>query len=194
MTNPDTLSIYDKRAADYADLTQVEDPLLGHFLKDLPEEGFVLDLGCGPGHHAAAMASNGLRVDAVDGSAEMVAIADAQPGVTARQAQFGDIEGTDLYDGVWANFSLLHAPRAELPAHLVQLHRALKPGGLFYIGMKLGEGEGPDAIGRFYAYYTQEELEKHMQTAGFTPIERHFGRDKGLDGTEHDWIVVAARA
>lgn len=194
MTNPDTLRIYDERAADYADMTGVEDPLLRLFIRDLPDSGRVLDLGCGPGHHAAAMASTGLQVDAVDGSAEMVAIADAQPGVSARQAQFDAIENVDHYDGIWANFSLLHAPRADLPAHLARLHRALKPGGVFYIGMKLGEGEGPDTIGRFYVYYTQEELEQHMQDAGFTPTERHFGRDKGLDGTEHDWIVVAARA
>ena len=84
----------------------------------------------------------------------MASIAKQKYGVEVRVAMFADIAGTDIYDGIWANFSLLHAPKADLPNHLAALHAALKPKGRLHLGMKLGTGEQRDTIGRFYAYYT----------------------------------------
>ncbi|WP_372570444.1 class I SAM-dependent DNA methyltransferase [Ruegeria jejuensis] len=189
----DTLRIYNEKAGEYADLTSdYSDPLLDDFIARLPQGSTVLDLGCGPGDAAAAMARAGHKVDALDGSAEMVALADTHPGVTAKLATFEQLQGSDLYDGVWANFSLLHATRDAFPAHMAAIKDALKPDGLFHIGMKLGTGAGPDRLGRYYTYYTQEELEDRMMEAGFTLIDQHFGASEGLDGQMADWIVVRA--
>ncbi|MDP5218159.1 class I SAM-dependent methyltransferase [Ruegeria sp. 2205SS24-7] len=189
----ETLRIYDEKASEYADLTSdYSDPLLDDFIARLPPGSTILDLGCGPGNAAAAMARAGHKVDALDGSAEMVALADTHPGVTAKLATFEQLQGSDLYDGVWANFSLLHAARDAFPAHLAAIMEALKPGGLFHIGMKLGNDAGPDRIGRFYTYYTQEGLEDRMMEAGFTLIDQHFGSSEGLDGQMADWIVMRA--
>ena len=98
----------------------------------------MLDLGCGPGLAATRMANAGLQVDAMDGSAEMVAMAAQHDGVTAWQATFDQITGTDIYDGIWANFCLLHASKEAMPHHLAAMVTALKPGGAFHIGMKTG--------------------------------------------------------
>lgn len=197
MTDRETLDVYDARASEYADLTDAAgriDPALAAFLQELPEGGKVLDLGCGPGTAAAAMTSFGFQVDAVDGSEEMVALASRHEGVSARCAVFEEIDDEGAYDGIWANFSLLHAPREQMPSHLKRLHKALKPGGIFHIGMKLGTGAQRDGIGRFYTYYTDVELTGLMETAGFTIVDRRFGRDKGLDGTMADWICMRAHA
>lgn len=190
----ETLGVYGARAQDYADLTaDLEgDKHLATFIAVLPSGARVLDLGCGPGRAAAQMAAAGLGVDAVDAVPEMVALAAAQPGVTARQATFDQIEGRALYDGIWANFSLLHAPRDALPRHLQAVAKALKPGGLLHIGMKTGTGEGRDALGRFYVYYTEAELRDLLAQAGLTPTEHWTGRDIGLAGTSDDWIVIHA--
>ncbi|MCL6284571.1 class I SAM-dependent methyltransferase [Ruegeria sp. 2012CJ41-6] len=189
----DTLRIYDEKAGEYADLTSdSSDPLLDDFIARLPQGASVLDLGCGPGDAAAAMAKAGHMVDALDGSTEMVALANSHPGVTAKLATFEQLQGSDFYDGVWANFSLLHATRDAFSAHLAAINKALKPGGLFHIGMKLGTGAGLDRLGRYYTYYTQDELEDRMIEAGFTLIDQHFGTSAGLDGQMADWIVVRA--
>ena len=140
------------------------------------------------------MAKAGLVVDAVDASAEMVAMAARHPGVSARHATFDEIDATAEYDGVWANFSLLHAPRDAFPGHLAAIHRALKPGGVFYLGLKLGKGEARDKIGRFYTYYTEQQLETLLTQAGFTITNRIHGAGPGLDGTLSDWILVASHA
>lgn len=197
MADDRTIRVYDRRAADYAAMTgdyNAGDPRLEAFIAACPPGGRVLDLGCGPGTAAAAMARAGLTVEATDASAEMVALAAAHPGVTARQARFDDIAGTAILDGVWANFSLLHAPRAAFPGHLAALHRALKPGGVFFVALKLGRGEARDALGRFYAYYDAEELDRLLTAAGFSVQDSVTGSGPGLDGTLSDWISVHARA
>ncbi|MHA6263155.1 class I SAM-dependent DNA methyltransferase [Arenibacterium sp. CAU 1754] len=197
MSDPDTIRIYDARADDYARMTDdhnTRDPHLAAFIATCPSGGRVLDLGCGPGTSAAEMAKAGLVVDAVDASVEMVAMAARHPGVSARQATFDQIHASAEYDGVWANFSLLHAPRDAFPGHLAAIHRALKPGGVFYLGLKLGKGEARDQIGRFYTYYTEQQLETLLTRAGFTITNRIHGAGPGLDGTLSDWILVATHA
>ena len=193
-TDRETLAVYDAQAADYAALTASEarDKQLDAFIADMPEGGHVLDLGCGPGQSSALMASYGLRVTATDASAEMVALAAARDGVTAIQATFDDISGDALYDGVWANFSLLHAPREAMPRHLAAIARALKPGGRFHIGVKTGTGAARDALGRLYTYYTEPELTALLEQAGLTPFAANRGESKGLDGVMAGWLTLAA--
>jgi len=190
----ETLAVYAARLDDYArmadDLT--DDPRLAAFIAAMPEGAQVLDLGCGPGWAAARMAAAGLKVEATDAAPEMVEKAAGIPGVTARVATFDDIAGEDVYDGIWANFSLLHAPRADMPRHLAALHRAMKPGGLLHLGMKTGTGEHRDSLGRFYAYYTEDELHDLLCQTGFVPFASETGSDRGLEGIPQDWITISA--
>ena len=189
-----TLAVYSAKAQDYANLTvDLEgDKHLAAFIQAMPPGARVLDLGCGPGRAAGQMAAKGLAVDATDAVAEMVAMAAARPGVTAWQATFEDITGDAIYDGIWANFSLLHAARSDMPRHLAALRRALKPGGLFHIGVKTGAGEARDSIGRLYTYYSEDELRSLLAAAGLAPHTSWTGRDIGLSGEPSDWVVVHA--
>ena len=192
--DPETLRVYDEMADKYAAVTAdiASDPLLASFIDALPRGAHVLDLGCGPGIIAGHMARAGLSVTATDASTEMVALAADTPGVTARLATFDEIAGEDIFDGIWANFSLLHAPRAAMPGHLSALRKALKPGGRFHIALKSGTGAHRDTLGRFYTYYTADELDTLLRTAGFTPFSSATGRDTGLSGEIADWIAITA--
>ena len=195
MSDSETIRVYDDRAAEYAEINardSTADQTLRAFIDACPPNGRVLDLGCGPGASAAEMARAGLVVAACDASAEMVALAARHAGVNAFQAVFTDISGTDLYDGIWASFSLLHAPRADFPDHLAALHRALKPGGAFFIGMKLGTGQARDSIARLYTYYTVQELNKYLTAAGFLDLSSVLGSSVGLDGKMADYVAITA--
>lgn len=195
MSDDETLKVYAKRAQDYAKRFTGDSKQNAHlmaFIAALPAGGHALDLGCGPGHAAARMTDAGLRVTALDPVPEMIELAAAHAGITAQVASFDDITGTDLYDGIWANFCLLHAPRDAMPRHLAALAQALKPGGRFHIGMKTGTGSKRDPIGRLYTYYTEAELSGLLADAGLTVTERTTGREKGLDGVPADWICLAA--
>lgn len=152
----------------------------------------VLDLGCGPGQWAARLRDAGLIVDATDASPEMVELARANYGLAAKLATFEQLTVEDHYDGIWANFSLLHASRADFPGHLNRVHRALRPGGCLSIAMKLGSGEQRDRLGRFYAYYREDELRALLTKAGFTVSRSRIGNGKGLAGSDDTFVVMTA--
>ena len=195
MSDPETLAIYAKKAQDYADIiadAAARDPLLARFVAQMPKGGHVLDLGCGPGTFAGLMAQAGLSVTAMDAVAQMVALIPKHPAITPVLGTFDDVAGTDMYDGIWANFSLLHATRANMPRHLEALHTALKSGSLFHIALKSGDSTKRDRLGRQYTYYTQTELTDLLTAAGFAVDSFASGRDVGLDGTPADWIALHA--
>lgn len=195
MTDPKTLKTYADMAEKYADLTDTpveKSSTFASFVAEVTDGGHVLDLGCGPGNFAAAMADAGFTVTATDAVPEMVALAAKHAGVQAEVATFDDITGEALYDGIWANFSLLHAAREDMPRHLNALHKALKPGGIFHIALKSGEGSKRDKINRLYAYYTQAELTELLTQAGFTVTHHASGNDIGMDGVAADWIALRA--
>jgi SAM-dependent methyltransferase len=187
-----TLTVYDKAAERYDTRAGVdwEFEALDAFLARLPHEGLILDLGCGPGHLAAHMIAAGYWVDAVDASAGMVAVA-RRRDVPARLARFDQIEGANVYDGVWANFSLLHAPRGEVPGHFLRLYHAMKPGGVIHVGFKVGTGERRDSLDRFYTYWEVQEMHDALDLAGFIVDEKvRRGKGIGLDSAPFDWALM----
>lgn len=195
MADRETLDVYDAKAGEYAGLTGADagpDVQLRAFLARVPAAARLWDLGSGPGRSAGLMAAEGHDVLATDASARMVALAAARPGVTARQATFEDIAGKAEFDGIFANFSLLHAAAPDLPRHLHAVAAALKPGGVFHIGMKLGEGTRRDSLGRRYTYVTEDGLDGLLRGAGLEPVERWTGAGPGLDGVVAPWIVMQA--
>jgi SAM-dependent methyltransferase len=197
MTRDDrTLGFYDSAAGAYADAfgPRPADADLLAFMDALPPGGRVLDLGCGPGHAAAAMVEAGFAVEATDASAGMIEIARTRFGLDVRQASFHDLDAVAHYDGVYANFSLLHAPRAEFPGHLARIHRALRPGGIFHLALKLGTGEARDRLGRFYSYYGSDELADLLASAGFTLDKRREYKARGMAGTDDDATTILAHA
>ena len=191
-----TIAVYDAKAGDYADCFASDRPdrHLSAFIKALPDNAHVLDLGCGPGAASAFLRAAGHVPDPVDASPAMIALANERHDINARLATFDDIDAVSEYDGVWANFSLLHAPRADLPRHLAALHRALKPGGLLHLGMKTGSGEARDGLDRLYSYYSVAELRTMLTGTGFTIASTFEGHERGLAGTDDPFVIIAAHA
>ena len=192
--DPQTIAIYDEKTDEYATLTEGVPHDLARFGAYLPRAARVLDYGCGPGTSAAYLAKQGHSADAFDGSEKMVAYAQKQPGVTAWQATFDHFNAQNIYDGIWASFSLLHAGREDIPTFLQNIHAALREGGYVYIAMKLGSGRHRDKLQRLYTYVSETELRRWLTEAGFDWIDHTTGEAPGLDGSMSAWIGVFARA
>jgi SAM-dependent methyltransferase len=196
MTDKKTISIYDEQVEQYASTIKQEasDQIILDFIAKFDQGDLILDLGCGPAQSSAIMRDKGLRVDPTDASSEMVKLANATYDISARQATFNEINTTNTYQGIWANFSLLHASADDFPKILEKLHQALKPNGIFHIGMKLGNGSQRDKLGRLYTYYSQKELCNLLVDAQFTVLDIKLGEALGLAGDVEPWIVVTSTA
>ncbi|MFL4469917.1 class I SAM-dependent methyltransferase [Tateyamaria armeniaca] len=195
MSDRETLSVYAAKADEYAKMTLGEEasPSLLRFIAGMPKGARTLDLGCGPGFAAGAMAAAGMEAHAWDPVPEMVAMAAARDGVTARKAVYADLTEVAAYDGIWCNFSMLHTPLTDWPDQFAAIARALKPGGLMHFGTKLGVGEKRDSIGRLYAYMTEEALTALLGQTGFDIEYSRTGEEAGLSGEIAPFIVLQAR-
>lgn len=196
MTDDQTIAVYQTGAARYAELgiTPTQARALDRFVNALPAHSHVLDLGCGPGLHARAIMEGGHSVDAIDATQAFVDTAKSH-GVAARLATFEDIASEaaeNTYDGIWASFSLLHAPRADVPRYIKALIQALRPGGAFFLGMKIGQGEARDAMGRHYCYFSAAELEDMLTENGLTVTYREDGQEAGFAGSVDPFTLLLA--
>mgnify|MGYP000420476266 FL=1 len=194
----ETIKYYDKSAESYLDKvcnTYPDSDLLS-FINSIKSGGTVLDLGCGPGNSSAMMQSAGLNVQASDCSQKMVDIAKNKFNVDAIKAEFKELSEIDLYDGVWANFSLLHAPRSEMLSNLKKINRSLKKKGYLHVGLKIGNGEKRDTLGRQYTYYQPKELKSLLISAGFTINTIRLDMDGAISmtGMIEPFMIVTAYA
>ncbi len=192
MPDKKTIAFYNNAADRYAEFTHTgeADAHLQAFMALLPAGGQVLDLGCGPAKASALMRDAGFVPDPVDAATGMITLANEAYDIGARLLTFDQIDMVAAYDGVWANFSLLHAPRDALPGHLAAIATALRSKGILHIGMKTGEGELRDKIDRKYTFVTVPELQGLLETAGFAVIGVEEGREMGCAGTVDPFVVM----
>jgi len=191
-----TLQVYETQSSKYLENVTKEHPskTLKYFAANLPNKSNVLDYGCGPGLSAEYLANLGHTVTAFDASQNMLELVPKHARIKSYQATFDSFLEKEIFDGIWASFSLLHAKRRDFPHLLTSIRRALKPYGLFSIGLKLGAGEKRDKLGRRYTFVSRNELDQLLKSSGFNVFDHILGKDIGLDGEMSEWVFVYAKA
>jgi 2-polyprenyl-3-methyl-5-hydroxy-6-metoxy-1,4-benzoquinol methylase len=140
----DCLSVYaayDAIAAEYDDQvsgdTWMRQTLHAHYARVFAPGVSVLDVGCGTGIDALALARRGVRVLGIDGSARMIerlrskaAVAGAGDLVQARVLDIQDLGELDdgPFDGIISAFASLSS-LADLSGFAIQAARLVRPGG-----------------------------------------------------------------
>ena len=109
------------------------------FLKYLPEKAHILDAGCGVGRDTKYFLSKEHAVSAFDASQKMVELAIKETGMQVMHSTFQELNFSNMFDGVWAQASLLHIPYDATRDIYQKIHRSLKPNGVFYASYKHGD-------------------------------------------------------
>lgn len=163
------------------------------FLKKLPEQGRILDFGCGSGRDTKYFRERGFQVDAVDGSAEMCRIASAFTGIRVRKMLFQELDEVNCYDGIWACSSILHLSKRDLKTVMTKMCRALKPDGIIYTSFKYGQFEGMHN-GRYFTDFTEEAFKAFLgDIQGINPEEYWITSDVRPGREEEKWLNFILR-
>ena len=139
MEDYNTLEYYNKNAKKYFEQTIVGNLQENYdkFLKEVPNNSYILDFGCGSGRDSKYFIDNGYKVKAIDGSVEMCKLASEYINQKVECMKFEELEDIDIYDGIWACSSILHVEKEKLPSILNKMINALKVDGIIYACFKI---------------------------------------------------------
>ena len=125
----------------------------------------ILDVGSGPGTHAAYFMEKGFDPFCIDISEAMIDLCKQK----ALRAEVMDIEHLELeetYDGIWAYTSLLHLPKNKISRVIKKIAGLLNHQGVFGLALKEGTGEGFEIkkdyprTQRWFTYLEEKEVRK----------------------------------
>ena len=154
------------------------------FQRFLPKKK-IIDIGCGSGRDATLFVPAGYEYTGIDLSDGMLTVAKKLvPEATFLNMNMYSLNFPDrCFDGFWATTSLLHIPKKNIGIVLREIKRVIRAGGVGFIAMKDGKGEGM-VDGRFFALYTLEEFRDILEKENFTVVEqlrenRDYGSSRG---------------
>jgi SAM-dependent methyltransferase len=193
-----TLAHYDAAARSFEEATRTHDvsqnyaALLGAI--ETPPPFTILDFGCGPGRDLAYFRSCGHEAVGLDGSAEFVKMARSSSGCEVLHQNFLELSLPPArFDGIFANASLFHVPKQELPRVLAILKSALRPRGVLFSSNPRGDDREGFSGERFGAYHTLETWREIVAAAGFTLVS-HYYRPEGKPRAEQPWLATVWRS
>lgn len=150
--------------------------------KELLPEGKILEVGCGLGNEAILFREMDYDYFGTDLSMGMLAIAKTRSPEANFACEDLRTPGFGIkFDGIVGLASLLHLEKDELIPALSTLRQQLRSGGIGFFTLKNGEGTEVDGKGRFYSYYSPEELAQHFLDAGFNLLDQTIHPEKGHD-------------
>lgn len=157
----------------------------------------VVDLGCGPGWHTAALGTPTVALDAARAMLRLVP--DEAPSALRVQA---DLEALPFRQGAlggaWASKSYVHTARTHLPLALADLHRSLAVGAAIELVLFAGDRDhdlfpDDDHPGRRFSGWDPEHLRRVVEGAGFEGTEVAVRPRRRASADEH-LVVTATRA
>jgi SAM-dependent methyltransferase len=192
-----TLADYDASAGAFwtgtrdHDVRQNIEALLSHIPGAPPFT--VLDLGCGPGRDLKTFRDLGHVAVGLEGSARFAAMARAHSGCEVWEQDFLRLAlPAQHFDGVFANASLFHVPRQELPRVLAELRAALKRDGVLFSSNPRGDDEEGWQRGRYCAFHSLATWRRFLGAAGFVELA-HYYRPPGLPREQQPWLASVWR-
>lgn len=191
----DSFRYYDLHAQEYLSSTMYVDMSLHYqlFLSHIPDDGRVLDAGCGSGRDSRYFLDRGYSVQAFDLSEEMVKAARALTNLPVRCLSFQEMDYADEFDGIWACSSLLHVPKDQLPEVFSRLRTALKPQGILYCSFK-NRTEDFSNDGRLFTCFDEQQFRLFIDSLSFfTILDVLLTHDVRKGREDEKWLTALLR-
>jgi SAM-dependent methyltransferase len=164
------------------------------FPKYLPQQGKILEAGCGQGQIVLALTVLGYDVEGVDYAENTIQFIKSKfPQLHVR---VGDVTALDVPDGHYAGYISIGVMEHNVngpDTFLKEAHRILQPGGMAFISVpylnilrrfkgKLGSYKGDPQGEEFYQYaYSKKDFSGHLQRMGFDLVAtQQYGGYKGV--------------
>ncbi len=135
---PSIKKVYDEIAEDYVAEygygNQMSIPALKRFLKYLPKNATVLDVGCGGGQDSNFLFEQGCIPTGIDLSNKMIAIAKRYaPEIDFKVADIFTMSTRKKFDGIWCMRVFNHISLKDQDKFIKKLNVLLKSGGILYL-------------------------------------------------------------
>ncbi|ALT69011.1 bifunctional 2-polyprenyl-6-hydroxyphenol methylase/3-demethylubiquinol 3-O-methyltransferase UbiG [Methanobrevibacter millerae] len=166
--------------------------LYDDFLSLIPDNGNILDAGCGSGRDSKFFISKNYNVTSIDGSYEMCRVAGEYLEREVMHMQFQEMEFENEFDGIWALASLLHVPSDEIKDVLKRFKNALKENGVIYASFKYGEFEG-ERNGRYFNDMDEKSSNELFEKLGFEIIKTWTTQDARKDREDEKWLNIIVK-
>ncbi len=194
----ETVDTYNKSAKEYAQYFKGFGPRIRYIeqawkLAGNPKQAKVVEIGCGDGRDAKEIIKRTKNYTGFDISEGFIKLAKKQiPNGKFEVADAATYKFSNNLDIVFAFASLLHLDKDEFRQVLRNVHKALKPAGIFYISVKYApayqEYIKKDEHGQRLFYFYHLELIEELAGKDYKTV---YSERETIGHT--DWLEVALR-
>jgi SAM-dependent methyltransferase len=198
-TQDKTISTYNEIATRYYSLWHDRSAIQAHLDRFSAmlhaynlQHDIVIDVGCGPGFDSAILREKGLNVIGIDLSYGMLQVGRQRFQVPLVQADMLTLPLAARIGGLWVSASLLHLCQEDAYRAFEDFINLLLPGGLLYLSLKAGSGDGWSwktyNRPRYFTYWRPDTLDATLKKFGFDIVDGWEG-----DGLSETWIIRFCR-
>ncbi len=175
---------------------------LDWFAAQLDSDDRAVEVGCGDGHVAAYLAGRGVRVEGLDVSSDMIAVArNAYPGL---RFSVGDMRELPFVgagvSAIVSFYSIVNLEERDCAAAFDEFHRVIRRGGLATVAFHCGDERlrvenwwGTSACLNFVLHPVDRICEQ-LSNVGFEIIRRELRAPYGIDvEAQTNRAYIAAR-
>ncbi|MFW9951387.1 MAG: class I SAM-dependent methyltransferase [Candidatus Thorarchaeota archaeon] len=167
---------YNRIAEDYYSHRNLSkfDNELEEFASLLPDNGYILDVGCGAGIPTVKfLTERGFKVTGIDLSNKMLHLArENVPNADFIKMDMNELQfDKNTFNGIVSVYALFHVPKDNHFNIFKKLFEILKPGGILMINTGVSESEGTNnffGVPMFWSNFGPKTTLELVKKAGFS--------------------------
>jgi SAM-dependent methyltransferase len=186
---------YQNNHTDYYKRTGSVDPssFLSPFVKSIPKDCSILDIGCGSGRDLLWLKNQGFQLTGFELSKGLAELASIHSGCEVIEGDFETYDFSRLsFDAILASGSLVHVPHSRLYDVLLNIKQAIVEGGFFYVSLKEGENTYQDKAGRIFYLWEDSDLRPLFSKLNFKVL--HFSTSLSVLNSKDPWLGYVLKA